>query len=58
MMKMLLILSIGMLLTVCVGQEDKHADDPKASNLERALEDQILHFGLGFELSLDIHEVP
>ncbi len=47
---------MGTVLSVCVGQEGKLADDPKASNVESALEDQILHLGLRAEpRSIDPH---
>jgi len=56
MKKFLSIVLVGTALSVCVGQEGKHAHDPKASNVERALEDQILHVGLGAEpRSIDPH---
>ena len=56
MMKFLSILLMGTVLSVCVGQEGKLADDPKASNVESALEDQILHLGLRTEpRSIDPH---
>jgi len=56
MKKFLSIALAGTALSVCVGQEGKLADDQKASNVERALKDQILHVGLGPEpRSIDPH---